>query len=1116
MSNNIPETGVKLVAQDAAKFNRDLREGTSSLGMFEKAAMATSGPLSMLSGIIGGMTAAITSSAIGAVTQLTQAIIGVGTEAISTAARYQELVMVARMLGQQQGYNISQTDGFIKSLRESGIEADIAAQTVIEFSRYNLDMAKSLDIARVAQDAAVVSESNSSETLKRLIYGITTQQTEVLKTAGLNVNFAASFDEVAKSLGKTSKELTTEERILAATNAVLKEGEKIAGAYELAMESPSKQLRSLPRYINDIMLSLGTPFLDAFGTVVETMTYFAKSIGAAVSEGGKLYPVLQKIGAFAGVAADGMGNLAQKAIDVFVNFGTDSANWFMKVAEEAFTWGFNISAELGLGIAEGATQFIGAAMNVISGMLSWFLSPGSPPKVAPDIDKWGMAAMEAYLGGFSKANFDVLEDIQSPLSNALSAMANAGAISKETEGALFFSLSKGLNEAIGSGDTSGIMGQMKSQLGSFGESIAELTQKEFALKRSTDAVRMAEDALYKSQQMQSGSYDNLVNVVDEYNKLTKEGASPELLKAKRQEFDLAKKTYKQSQLDVKKSEQNLANKENNVEAVAEEVSLQKQLVDQLVKLYRAQAQAYTPIETLEIPEILKTPETPGGGGGGGEVGFDLPAIEKNGREAVGAFDGALTNISQSFEDMKQGIKDKIDELFEPFNVRIELLKIKFLELKTTWTEEVWPKIVDYYYTDIEPIFTEFDELLSNLGLDDFSWGDFGELVAFIFMWDFNLLTTAILGTLEALNGLIDAGQTFADSDFVAWINDRLLEKTLDLQAIGEEGDWKTAIFGGAGAAIIEWAEETYAVLAKWDEDTSVLTEDWSEGEEKTFDDWGTNTKQSVDETLDDTSLSILLWAFDNLNTFNNWVAKTKKSFQDWGTNTTQSTDKTLDDTSLSILLWAADNLNTFNNWVAKTKKSFQDWTNDTLVGFAKWYLDTALTFAAWKANIWQIIKDWAAGIIPTFTDALGSLAQVGKDIVRGVINGINDPATRQQFVNAIYNMGVQALDQIKAYFGIKSPSQLMANTIGINIPLGIAAGIQAGKKQLDATVKNIGNSVLKTGFGFDNYSAKLQLQTAAGNNTTTNNNSYNLSMSTNMLASSVVHGFATMKTLTGR
>ena len=84
-------------------------------------------------------------------------------------------------------------------------------------------------------------------------------------------------------------------------------------------------------------------------------------------------------------------------------------------------------------------------------------------------------------------------------------------------------------------------------------------------------------------------------------------------------------------------------------------------------------------------------------------------------------------------------------------------------------------------------------------------------------------------------------------------------------------------------------------------------------------------------------------------------------------------------------------------------------------------------------KVWDAIKqvDWL---------------QLGKDIIRGMIDGIG--AMAGALWDAAVNIAKTALNAIKSFFGIASPSRLMRDEVGRWIPAGIAAGMEGGIKPL--------------------------------------------------------------------
>ena len=84
-------------------------------------------------------------------------------------------------------------------------------------------------------------------------------------------------------------------------------------------------------------------------------------------------------------------------------------------------------------------------------------------------------------------------------------------------------------------------------------------------------------------------------------------------------------------------------------------------------------------------------------------------------------------------------------------------------------------------------------------------------------------------------------------------------------------------------------------------------------------------------------------------------------------------------------------------------------------------------------KVWEAIKqvDWL---------------QLGRDIIRGMIDGIG--AMAGALWDAAVNIAKTALNAIKSFFGIASPSRLMRDEVGRWIPAGIAAGMEGSTRPL--------------------------------------------------------------------
>lgn len=81
-----------------------------------------------------------------------------------------------------------------------------------------------------------------------------------------------------------------------------------------------------------------------------------------------------------------------------------------------------------------------------------------------------------------------------------------------------------------------------------------------------------------------------------------------------------------------------------------------------------------------------------------------------------------------------------------------------------------------------------------------------------------------------------------------------------------------------------------------------------------------------------------------------------------------------------------------------------------------------------------------AAIIDGLVKGIEKIPEIGKDIVRGLWNGIKDMGS--WIAKKIKGFGESVLSGIKDFFGIKSPSRVMADEVGKNLALGIGEGFE--------------------------------------------------------------------------
>jgi len=205
-------------------------------------------------------------------------------DATMLAARYETLDVVMGVVGRTAGYTKTQMDAASEGVARQGITMTESRNSVIKLVQAHIDLSNASGLARIAQDAAVIGNINSSEAFERLVNGVARGNVLILRNIGINVNLQAAYAQMADSLGKSTRELTENERVQARLQAVLERGADIAGTYEAAMDTASKQITSMKRYSEDLKTTLGEVFTESLTIGVMALTDNLKDANGEVTQ----------------------------------------------------------------------------------------------------------------------------------------------------------------------------------------------------------------------------------------------------------------------------------------------------------------------------------------------------------------------------------------------------------------------------------------------------------------------------------------------------------------------------------------------------------------------------------------------------------------------------------------------------------------------------------------------------------------------------------------------------------------------------------------------------------------------------------------------------------------
>ena len=317
--------------------------------------------------------------------------------------------------------------------------------------------------------------------------------------------------------------------------------------------------------------------------------------------------------------------------------GQNIADALVDLPQKMYDWGAEAVFQFAVGMTEGAIAAISMAMDTISALLEWWLAPGSPPRVAPKLDVWGMRAMEEYLRGFTRADFDVLESLQRSFKQALRFLGQAGVLGEADVRNLYKSLSLDLSSFI-SGDESAL----QRVLASIRERFGPLTDVMTDLVRLTGDwvrnLRLVEELKRRIQQLDEGLQKTADRIVDrslEYWQALRGRASKEVLRRRMQEVNLEKQRLFQLYKERYEKNKSLRDAQRELDTLNERRDLLERILRQLTDVF----------------EVQRKISRGGGGGGRGRIGKprgkpEIPAPFKEGPLPERFLAGDFLNVEE--------------------------------------------------------------------------------------------------------------------------------------------------------------------------------------------------------------------------------------------------------------------------------------------------------------------------------------------------------------------------------------------------------------------------------------------------------------------------------------
>lgn len=511
--------------------------------------------------------------------------------------------------------------------------------------------------------------------------------------------------------------------------------------------------------------------------------------------------------------ADQMSELAARAAPGLLGVVQVAQTYLGGLASRALTWGQNVATQFANGIVAGAVSVINALASLASQITYW-LSPGSPPRLLPDIDKWGTGTIDAWLSGFGKGDFGVFNEI----AGTVEAMLRS--VSTGTDTGLIPSI-LGSREAIAEAVamvkqagqvTQAALDRILAGAGNASAALRNYVASSLELQVANEAVAAAQANVNKL----IGEYDALLKPVDkqlaaiseEQQQLAENGTLAQLALVQ-QDPNATASEKRQAALESERimAERNrralLLQKGEAVDAATVELDAAKDkqvaALDQF-EAAKALIQAQTDSNNLlreqvslldrisaamlAMPTMPVLPALAGGGSGAGGGGKEMPGAPK--------FIKPDTSWLTALEEALKNLETKWAETWAAISTTMQ-------PAVDAWNNDVvpaWDGLVDKFQSSLPAIESGIAQMVAfatqNMGvtlpgifenvgksLDSLAeiWDRHHGTVIAIVVGLFKFIWTTISVTLLIISGIIAVALRYIEGTFETW-------------ALALEGDWE--------------------------------------------------------------------------------------------------------------------------------------------------------------------------------------------------------------------------------------------------------------------------------------------------------------------------------------
>ena len=503
--------------------------------------------------------------------------------------------------------------------------------------------------------------ARSSETLGGLINSL-----DDLKAMGLRELFGPIFEAALPSMGAFTTKM---QELLPVVTMV---GSYLGRITTFVIENRNAILKGamvLGTFAAGFLLVAKASAILTAATAI--LTGVVGALGAAVTF--LLSPI--------GLVALAVGGLAALFVASFGKIQEKTGGFFNGMSKDLFSFGEGLIMALAEGMAAAMTAVI-QVLTAIGNLIAYWLAPGSPPRLLPDIDKWGTEAMQQFLGGMDSADMDMFDtisnkfegfmrsfaggestglnqrilDMRQSLMSALGEFSNTGAISNNAFDEIFKSMQI-TNPAL-QGYAREIINVHAAQqkLNDISKKYSEIMQGH---QTELDAIAQRRQEVVDSQR--KAELESILETAK---------ARGDALAVEMAELELKEMAIKEQMRlaqEQEKIETDAAKEE--LSAAEERLKMQEAVIDAMVKNNEL---------TKEEAEEMKAALGGGAGGAGGAAGGESGGIG-------GLLDG-MGGVSSGIGDALGGLQQKFEQFVQDLAGPFQNIKDELGLLTDAWSD----------------------------------------------------------------------------------------------------------------------------------------------------------------------------------------------------------------------------------------------------------------------------------------------------------------------------------------------------------------------------------------------------------------------------------------------